>query len=546
MNGRQRTALLIGLSPIFLAALLSGGLHAAAAAALTPTAPAPFTPTVTLTPEGTIYTVQAGETLSRIAQRFGVTVNAIVQANQLANPDALRIGQQLVIPVNLTLTPVPPQATTTPTFTPSPTVAQATLESASPTAGGEQVTQTVLPGDTLSRFAQRHLTTVQEVVRLNNITNPDLIIAGTRLIVRASAVTTANATPLPGQTVVPPVNQAVLYGRGVSFSLQGQDPAVIIETIISLNVDWVKLDVDWRSIQPQADVFDFGALDTVIFGLSDARIKLLLTLDNSPVWARTPQLEDGPPDDFAVFARFAGALAARYKDRVTAYQIWNEPNLRREWFSDAHKIDPASYFDLFTQARNAIKTEAPNALVITAGLASTGFNDGVNALNDRLYLQSLYDLGIAQTADGIAVHALGFANPPESRCCQATEGVLTHFENRSFYFRDTIEDYRLIAEANNDQRPLWVTKFGWGTAEGASTPSADFVYMTYTTTLEQAQYVPTAFSVGQSLGYVGPMFLYTLNGCSIPDGRAEQCYFSLTSADGTPRAAYNALKAMPR
>ena len=499
-----------------------------------------------------IYTVQAGDTLSRIAQRFGVSTNAIAQANGLVNPDNLSIGQRLIIPVSLTPTATPTRPTITPTFTGSHTAAPITptptplQSSASPTAGGEQVTQTVLPGDTLSSFARRHLTTVADVVRLNNISNPDLIIAGTRLIVRAGAVSAADATPLPGQTAAPAVIQNVLYGRGVSLSLQGQDPASLITTAISLNVDWVKLDIDWRSVQPQAEVFDFGALDTVVFGLSDARIKLLLTLDNSPVWARTAQLEDGPPDDFAVFARFAGGLAARYKERVAAYQIWNEPNLRREWFSDVHVIDPASYFDLFTQARDAIKAEAPAALVITAGLASTGFNDGVNALNDRLYLQSLYDLGIATAADGIAVHALGFANPPESKCCQATEGVLTHFENRSFYFRDTIEDYRLIAEANGDERPLWVTKFGWGSAEGTAQPNADFIYLTYTTALEQAEYVPAAFAVGQSLGYVGPMFLYNLNGCSIPDGRVEQCYFSLTDADGTPRAAYNALKAMPR
>jgi len=545
MNGRQRTALVIGLSAIFLAALSGVGLHTTAAAATTMTAP-PVTPTATITPDGTFYTVQLGDNLSRIAQRFGVTVNAIAQANNLTNPDSISIGQRLIIPINLTVTSIPATVTITPTFTASPTAAQAATESASPTAEGQQITQPILPGDTLSSFAQRHATTVKDLIRLNNIANPDLIIAGTRLIVRDGAVTAPDATPLPGQTAVPSVAQNVLYGRGVSLSLQGQDPAVLIDSVISLNVDWVKLDVDWRSVQPQADVYDFGALDTVVFGLSDARIKLLLTLDNSPVWARTAQLEDGPSDDFAVFATFAGSLAARYTDRVAAYQIWNEPNLRREWFSDVHNIDPASYFDLFTQAHDAIKAQAPNALVITAGLASTGFNDGVNALNDRLYLQSLYDLGIANIADGIAVHALGFANPPESRCCQASDGVLTHFENRSFYFRDTIEDYRLIAEANGDERPLWVTKFGWGTAEGAADPSADFIYLTYTTALEQAQYAPTAFAVGQSLGYVGPMFLYNLNGCSIPDGRAEQCYFSLTSGDGTPRAAYNALRAMPR
>lgn len=47
---------------------------------------------------GTTYTVQSGDTLFRIAQRFGVTVEAIVRANNLSNPDSLSVGQQLVIP----------------------------------------------------------------------------------------------------------------------------------------------------------------------------------------------------------------------------------------------------------------------------------------------------------------------------------------------------------------------------------------------------------------------------------------------------------------
>ncbi|MBE2183757.1 MAG: LysM peptidoglycan-binding domain-containing protein [Anaerolineae bacterium] len=46
----------------------------------------------------TVHVVQSGDTLSVIAQRYSVTVAAIVQANNLSNPNALQIGQQLIIP----------------------------------------------------------------------------------------------------------------------------------------------------------------------------------------------------------------------------------------------------------------------------------------------------------------------------------------------------------------------------------------------------------------------------------------------------------------
>jgi LysM repeat protein len=62
-----------------------------------PSTPA-STPGQTTVTGGTTYTVQSGDTLFRIAQRFGVTVQAIVTANNLSNPDSLSVGQQIVIP----------------------------------------------------------------------------------------------------------------------------------------------------------------------------------------------------------------------------------------------------------------------------------------------------------------------------------------------------------------------------------------------------------------------------------------------------------------
>lgn len=46
----------------------------------------------------TVHIVQAGDTLFSIAQRYGVTVDAITAANSIANPNALSVGQQLTIP----------------------------------------------------------------------------------------------------------------------------------------------------------------------------------------------------------------------------------------------------------------------------------------------------------------------------------------------------------------------------------------------------------------------------------------------------------------
>lgn len=75
-----------------------------AAATLRPTStPAPYTPaptaTPTITPTPVIYRIQSGDNLLKIAQKFGVSVAGIQDVNGLTDPRALRVGQELIIPV---------------------------------------------------------------------------------------------------------------------------------------------------------------------------------------------------------------------------------------------------------------------------------------------------------------------------------------------------------------------------------------------------------------------------------------------------------------
>src|SRR5258708_19262816 len=95
-------------------------------------------------------------------------------------------------------------------------------------------------------------------------------------------------------------------------------------------------------------------------------------------------MENGPPKDFGDFANFMKALADHYKGTVLAYEIWNEPNLRREW--NGLPLSAASYVDLLRQAYGAVKQVDPGIIVVSAGLAPTGLHDGVNALSDTQFL----------------------------------------------------------------------------------------------------------------------------------------------------------------
>lgn len=101
-----------------------------------------------------IHVVQRGETLFTIAKRYGTTVEALVQANQIADPSLIFAGQRLIIPVEQAPAPRP------------------------------QTTEyQVQVGDTLRGIAARFGAQPEAIAWLNGITNPDLIFAGQTLLI---------------------------------------------------------------------------------------------------------------------------------------------------------------------------------------------------------------------------------------------------------------------------------------------------------------------------------------------------------------------------
>lgn len=534
-----------------------------------PAATSEATAVPTTSGDSSIYVVQSGDTLIRIALRFNTTVSAIARENGITNVNLIYAGQRLRIPgaASGTATSVP--STPAPTRTVVP---------------GDTIEHTVRSGETLFRIALRYRTTVARLVELNGISNPNLIFTGQVLRVpaegapqptAASTNTSATTAVTPEATEDEPVTATEeapdlgeLEDPGFAFGVvafaDGDSAAEIAEQAGALGMEWVKVNVRWRDLEPTQGEILFDDLDAVVDALDGANLNILLTVSTSPDWARSSSNpirlsaqereqgitleEEGPPDDFAVFASFVGALAERYAGRVDAYQIWNEPNLAREWNTGEYNISPEPYVALLSEAYTAIKASDPDALVITAGLAPTGYNDGINAIDDRVYLRGMYDNGVVEVSDAIAAHPGGWANPPDAECCDQPAGVETHYENPVFFFKDTLTDYREIMVDNDDERPIWVTKFGWGTGEGGNPPSQEHVFIRYTDLAEQAIYTPRAFELGEELGFVGPMFAYNLNGCTAdrPDNPVLACYYSLVAPDDSLRPVFSAVQVLEK
>ncbi|MDQ0373657.1 lytic transglycosylase domain-containing protein [Cellulomonas humilata] len=119
------------------------------------------------------YTVRSGDTVSHIATRSGTSVAAIVRANSLADASRIRIGQVLTIPTTSSA-PAPAPAA------PAPVAAA----------------YTVVAGDTVSRIAAKHGTTVAAVIAANGLDSRAFIRIGQSLSIPGAAAA-ATAAPAP-------------------------------------------------------------------------------------------------------------------------------------------------------------------------------------------------------------------------------------------------------------------------------------------------------------------------------------------------------------
>jgi hypothetical protein len=389
--------------------------------------------------------------------------------------------------------------------------------------------------------------------------------------VPTGAPTEAQPTEAPTQptqpTATPPSTQGGLaqmtspdYGMQAFLWWRPEVAQRDMELIRDAGFRWVKQVFAWREIEGTSKgSFDWSVADRIVSQMeSIGGLDLIARLDSDPSWATGqvyPNNQDvymTPPDNYNDFADFCYALASRYKGRIAAYQIWNEPNLSREWGGMAP--NPQAYVQLLKVGYEAIKRADPNAIVISAGLAPTTRWDNV-AMPDIEYLKLMYDAGAKSYFDALGAHGAGYKSPPEEDPGEVANDPSLYNDGdpncpgslcRIYCFRHVEDLHQVMVDHGDAGKRVVVLEFGWTIDTRPNSPYAWHAV----TEEQQADYFVRAYQYAKQhwQPWIGTMSLIYMPNADWTE-EEEQYWWSIAVPNYPqflPRKAYRDLALMPK
>lgn len=295
-----------------------------------------------------------------------------------------------------------------------------------------------------------------------------------------------------------------------------------IAEIRSVGARWLRVDIDWSVIEPNRGQQNWSVPDRVIDKARAAGLELVGIIAYTPAWARVANGADthGYPADPAEFATFSRQVAQRYSNRVSHWEIWNEPNLT-SFFRPAADVD--KYVQLLAAAAPAIKSVQGSARILNGGLAPA-VDDGTN-ISPVTFVQQLYAKGAQQHFDILSIHPYSYPALPSDASTQNWNTF-----HRMRLMRDTMVQY------GDSATKIWATEFGapTGTASNSVSPQ------------RQSDIIADGIAEARRLGYVEKVFIYSMRDRGTDRNDVEQNFgllyqnFTTKPARAVVRAAANA------
>lgn len=217
------------------------------------------------------------------------------------------------------------------------------------------------------------------------------------------------------------------------------------DVVARSGVDMVRFDISWTFAEPYRGHYEWDPTDRVLAAAEKHNLNVLATITNTPAWAAEGgRRHTGRPADATAYAEFVSKVAERYRDRVTHYEIWNEPN-GRMFFEPMP--DAVLYTSMLKLAYGSIKAVAPDATVVAGALGATGHTDGV--IVPLEFLRQMYDNGAQGHFDALSYHPYDYEAPFAGGVLYETSPI-----------RQMVMMQRLMVEHGDGDLPLWITEYG--------------------------------------------------------------------------------------
>jgi hypothetical protein len=346
-------------------------------------------------------------------------------------------------------------------------------------------------GDNLSRIARRFNTTVAAIAAANGIVNVNLIYVGQVLTIPGATGAPPSsgqppATSPPPATTPPPV---VTPGGGGGFELGGHVAGFgRVNEMRSAGMTWVKKQIRWSRGEGT------GAAAAAINEARANGFKILLG-----VVGYKDQM--GDYDAYTnEFAAFLGQVAALGPNAI---EVWNEPNIDREWPSGT--VNGARYTQMLSKAYNAIKAANANVLVISGAPAPTGYFGGGcrnEGCDDSVFIQQMAGAGASNYMDCVGTHYNEGIISPDLRTGDPRGSHYTR------YFYGMLDTYY---NAFGGARRICWTELGYLTPEGYGQLPSFFGWAQGTTVAQHAEWLGRATALSRSSGKVRLMIVWNVD-----------------------------------
>ena len=242
----------------------------------------------------------------------------------------------------------------------------------------------------------------------------------------------------PSATAQTPASPFGVNGHVASRYGIYQKQQVPLDVMAAHNVSWSREEFRWDMVNPAPGRWDWGFTDEMVAKASERDINILGLLVYSVGWA-SPAAGVGSnqpaftmPANLDTYHTYVQTVVSRYRGRVKAWEVWNEPNHGAFW---RPQPDAAEYARLLQTAASAIRTADPNAKVVLGGIAGA----------DTAFLEQVVAIAGWNSFDIVAAHPYVAPRSPERG--YLADGELARLE--------------AFVDRHGGGKSIWLTEIGW-------------------------------------------------------------------------------------